>query len=153
MCTANFYLKITRLQANLDEKLAELRHEERSLRVDMQKWVLLTGMNDHIKTQIPEIHNAIDLLSTEARSLLNASSLVVNQDTHCVQVQASMNSNYKRICEIFEEAQAIISQLEIIDKDYKKYAVMKGLLNGLDKPRGDWELTIKKLAGIIRQLG
>ena len=76
-------------------------------------------MNDHIKNQIPEIHNAIDLLSAEARSLLNASSLVINRDTHCVQVQASMNSNYKRICEIFEEAQGVINQLELIDKDYK----------------------------------
>lgn len=119
----------------------------------MQRWVLLTGMNDHIKSQIPEIKNPIDLLSAGAPNLLNASNLVMQQDIHCVQVQASMNGNYKRICEIFEEAQGLLSQLELIDEDYKKYADMKGLLNGLDKPRGDWEMTIKRLAAIIRQLG
>jgi len=119
----------------------------------MQRWVLLTGMNDHIKTQIPEIAEAIDLFSASAQNLLNASSLVVNQDVYCVQVQARMNANYKRICEIFEEAQGVLDQLQLIDKDYQKWANLKGLLSGLDKPRDDWGLTFRKLASIIRKLG
>ena len=116
--------KITRLQALLDEKLAELRHEEYSLRTNMQKWVLLIGMNDHIKTQIPEIKGAIDLFSASAQNLLNASSLVVNQDVYCVQVQARMNANYRRTCEIFEEAQSVLDQLQLIDEDYKTFAIV-----------------------------
>ncbi|KAH0284423.1 hypothetical protein M436DRAFT_61776 [Aureobasidium namibiae CBS 147.97] len=145
--------KTTRLQALLDERLAELRHEEHSLRTNMQKWVLLTGMNDHIKTQIPEVKDPIDLLSAEAQSLLNASSLVMHHDKHCVQVQARMNANYKRICEIFEEAQGVLDQLQLIDKDYQNWANLKGLLSGLNKPRYDWGMIIRKLASIIRQLG
>ena len=64
-----------------------------------------------------------------------------------------MNANYKRICEILEEAQGVLDRLQLIDKDYQKRANLKGLLNGLDKLGNDWGMTIRKLASIIRQLG
>ena len=64
-----------------------------------------------------------------------------------------MHGSYERICEIFEEAQRIINQLEFIDKDCKKYAIIEDPLNGLDKSRGDWETTIMEPGAIICQLG
>ncbi|KEQ68840.1 hypothetical protein M436DRAFT_85999 [Aureobasidium namibiae CBS 147.97] len=46
-----------------------------------------------------------------------------------------MEANYKRICEILEEAQGVLNQLQLNDEDYEKWANLKGPLNGLDKPR------------------
>jgi hypothetical protein len=145
--------QIARLQALLDEKLAEIRHEERSLRVNAESWVVLTDMSEHIKTQFPDLKKPIDIFSPGGQNELDASKLVMSQDIHLVQTQASMQANYKRICEIFKEAQEILDQLKVIDKNHERYANMHGLLNGLDKPRADWETTIKRLASIIRQLG
>jgi hypothetical protein len=130
----------------------ELRHEEHSLRLNIQQWVALTDLNDHIKTQFPDLKNPIDLSSPGANSELDASNLVMRQDIYLVRVQATMRDNYKRICEIFEEAQETVDQLKK-DKDSEKYAEMRGILEGLAKPRADWEMTIKRLASIIRQLG
>jgi hypothetical protein len=144
--------EIACLQALLDQKLLELRHEEHSLRLNMQQWVALTDLNDHIKTQFPDLKNPIDLSSPGAINELDASKLVMQQDIHLVQVQATMRDNYKRICEIFGEAQEIVDQLKG-DKNSEKYAEMRGILEGLAKPRADWEMTIKRLAAIIRQLG
>jgi hypothetical protein len=93
-----------------------------------------------------------ELSSPGAINELDASKLVMQQDIHLVQVQATMRDNYKRICEIFEEAQGIVDQLKK-DKNSEKYAEMRGILEGLAKPRADWEMTIKRLASIIRQLG
>jgi hypothetical protein len=145
--------QIARLQAFLDEKLAQLRHEERSLRVNMESWVVLTDMSEHIKHQFPGLKNPIGLSSAGAQNELDAGKLVMVHDVHLVQTQASMQGNYKRICEVFKEAQEIVDQLQLIDKDHEKYANMHGLLNGLDGPRADWETTIKMLASIIRQIG
>jgi hypothetical protein len=118
----------------------------------MQQWVALTDLNDHFKTQFPDLKDPIDLSSPGATNELDASKLVMRQDIYLVQVQAIMRDNYKKICEIFEEAQKIVDQLKK-DKDSEKYADMRGILEGLAKPRGDWEMTIKRLASIIRQLG
>jgi hypothetical protein len=118
----------------------------------MQQWVALTDLNDHIKIQFPDLKNPIDLSSPGAINELDASKLVMQQDIHLVQVQATIRDNYKRICEIFEEAQGIVDQLKK-DKNSEKYAEMRGILEGLAKPRADWEMTIKRLASIIRQLG
>lgn len=89
---------------------------------------------------------------TQPAFVIPADSLVAQQNIHLVQVQSSMHGNPKRVCEIFEEAQGIINQLKFIDKDYKRYAIMKGLLNDPDKPSGDWGKTTNTLAAIIRQL-
>ena len=48
-----------------------------------------------------------------------------------------MNANYKRICETFGEAQGVLNQLQLMNEDYEKWANLKGLLSGLDKPRDD----------------
>jgi hypothetical protein len=64
-----------------------------------------------------------------------------------------MKGNYKRICEIFEDAQEIVDQMNMGSKNNDKYAEIRGILEGLAKPRADWEMTIKRLASIIRQLG
>lgn len=119
----------------------------------MEQWVALTDLNDHIKTQFPNLREPIDLASPGAANELDASNLVMQQDIHCVQVQAIMEGNYKKICEIFEEAQGIIDQMKMSGKDVEKYAEIRGILEGLAKPRADWEKTIKSLASIIRQLG
>jgi hypothetical protein len=61
------------------------------------------------------------LASPGATNELDASNLVVQQDIHCVQVQAIMKGNYKKIFEIFEEAQRIIDQMKMSGRDIEKY--------------------------------
>jgi hypothetical protein len=145
--------EVAHLQALLDQKLVELRHEEQSLREGMEQWVALTDLNDHIKTHFPNLKEPIDMASPGASNELDASMLVMQQDIYLVQVQARMKGNYKRICEIFEDAQEIVDQMKMGSKNNDKYAEIKGILEGLAKPRADWEMTIKRLASIIRQLG
>jgi hypothetical protein len=119
----------------------------------MEHWVALTGLNDHIKTHFPNLKEPIDLASPGAANELDASKLVMQQDVYLVQIQAMMKRNYKKICEIFEEAQGIIDRMKTSGKDCQKYAEIRGILDGLAEPRVKWEKTIKDIASIIRQLG
>jgi hypothetical protein len=119
----------------------------------MEQWVALTDLNDHIKTHFPNLKKPIDLASPEANNDLDASKLVMQHDIHLVQVQARMKRNYKRICQIFEEAQEIVDQMKMGSKNDENYAEVRGIFKGLAQPRADWEMTIKRLAAIIRQLG
>ncbi|KAG9559400.1 hypothetical protein KCU71_g5981, partial [Aureobasidium melanogenum] len=142
--------KTANLQSQLNEKLAAFKHEEATINRNMASWVALNDLSKHIKEEFPEVKDAIDLSSYKATSLLAASKLIMHHDIHINEVMAKMKENYKQICRMLEEAQAIVDQLKQGDKDNKRY---EEVLKALDKPRADWEITIKRMAAVMQRLG
>ncbi|KAG9850233.1 hypothetical protein KCU98_g4467, partial [Aureobasidium melanogenum] len=141
--------KIAHLQSQLNEKLAAFKHEETKLNTNMASWVALNDLSKHVKEEFPEVKDAIDLSSYKATNLLAASKLIMHHDIHINEVMASMKKNYKQIFRLLEEAQAVVDQLKQDDKDNEKH---EEVLKALDKPRADWEITIKRMAAIMQRL-
>ncbi|KAH0386007.1 hypothetical protein KCU92_g3042, partial [Aureobasidium melanogenum] len=142
--------KIAHLQSQLNEKLTAFKYEQSKINQNMASWVALNDLSKHIKDEFPEVQDAIDLSSSEATGLLAATKLIMHHDIHINEVMAKMKENYKQICTMLEEAQAIVDQLKEGDKDNKRY---EKVLKALDKPRADWEITIKRMAAIMQRLG
>lgn len=115
----------------------------------MASWVALNDLSKHVKEEFPEVKDAIDLSSYKATNLLAASKLIMHHDIHINEVMASMKKNYKQIFRLLEEAQAVVDQLKQDDKDNEKH---EEVLKALDKPRADWEITIKRMAAIMQRL-
>ncbi|KAH0340585.1 hypothetical protein KCU81_g6791, partial [Aureobasidium melanogenum] len=142
--------KIAHLQLQLNEKLAAFKHEEANINKNMASWVALNDLSKRIKEVFPEVKDVIDLSSPEAASALAGSKLILNHDIRINQVMASMRENFKQICKMLEEAQAIVDQLKQDNKDNKRY---EEVLKALDKPRADWAITIRRMAAIMQRLG
>ncbi|CAD0108577.1 unnamed protein product [Aureobasidium uvarum] len=145
--------KIARLQTLVTEKKDELRQEETKLRNNMESWVRLTDMRERLMQEFADIKQPIDISSPKAKGQLDGGKLIIRHDIYAVQVQANMKKNYKNICRILEETQTVVEQLKEVHTDYEKLGIVTDILNGLDKPKTDWETLIKKLAAIIKQLG
>ncbi|KAK6000496.1 hypothetical protein QM012_003742 [Aureobasidium pullulans] len=141
---------VAHLQALLNERLAAFKNEEAKLKANMGFWVALTDLSKHLKQEFPELRDAIDISSFRALNQLDCSKLILHHDIHIIQALASMKENYKQIRRILGEAQEIVDQLKPIDKHNKN---LEEVLKGLEKPRADWEKTIKKMATIIEKLG
>lgn len=130
-----------------------LRNEEAKIKQNMVSWVALSDLSKRLHQDFPDLKDPIDLGSYRAKNQLDCSKLIMHHDIHIIQVHANMMENYKQICRCMEEAQEAVDQLKKIDKYKEKLSIMKDVFEGLDKPRADWEKTIKRLAAMIQRLG
>ncbi|CAD0095318.1 unnamed protein product [Aureobasidium vineae] len=145
--------KIARLHTLINEKKEQLRLEEIKLRNNMESWVRLTDMRKRVMQEFPDIKEPIDISSPKAKGQLDGGKLIIRHDIYAVQFQANMKENYKNICRILEETQTVVDQLKEINADYEKLGTVTDILQGLGKPKTDWETLIKRLAAIIKKLG
>lgn len=119
----------------------------------MTSWVALTDLTKRLQEEFPDLKDPIDLSSARAKSQLDCSKLLMHHDIYIFQVHANMKENYRQICKLMDEAQAAVDQLKKIDKHNEKLGIVTDVLKGLEKPRTDWEATIKRLANMIQTLG
>ncbi|KAI5197985.1 hypothetical protein E4T39_06956 [Aureobasidium subglaciale] len=144
--------KLARLEALLEETVAELREQEAKLKANTESWSSLVHLKDTLRAAFPEFGQPIDLNSPGSVELLDCNYLLVQNDIYTVQVQVDMKANYTEIKKILDKAQLIVTEFAEFDTDNKTYSEMVKALRGADglvEPRADWEVLIKKLAALM----
>ncbi|TIA09960.1 hypothetical protein D6C81_08495 [Aureobasidium pullulans] len=145
--------EIMHLEAQLDQKLYDLRVEEANLNGNTESWLRLACMHQELKKEFPNINEPIDLSSAEAQMLIDCATLMVKNDLATLQMQVAMKGNYKQIKKMMVEAQAILDQLIAINPADRKYEEIENTLQIKSGPGRGWEGFIKRMALVIHYTG
>ncbi|THW55669.1 hypothetical protein D6D20_09305 [Aureobasidium pullulans] len=145
--------EIMHLEAQLDEKLYDLRLEEANLKGNTESWLRLARMHQELKKEFPNINEPIDLTSAEAEMLIDCATLMVKNDLATLQMQVAMKENYKQIRKMMVEAQDILDQLITINPADRKYEEIGNTLEIKSGPGRGWEGFIKRMALVIHYTG
>ncbi|THY02439.1 hypothetical protein D6D01_10287 [Aureobasidium pullulans] len=145
--------EIMHLEAQLDEKLYDLRVEEVNLNGNTESWLRLARMHQGLKKEFPNINEPIDLSSPEAQTLIDCATLMVKNDLATLQMQVAMKENYKRIKKMMVEAQTILDQLVAINPADRKYEEIGNTFKIKSDPGRGWEGFIKRMALVIHHTG
>ncbi|TIA28143.1 hypothetical protein D6C79_10371 [Aureobasidium pullulans] len=145
--------EIMHLEAQLDQKLYDLRVEEANLKGNTESWLRLARMHQELKKEFPNINEPIDLSSPEAQMLIDCATLMVKNDLATLQMQVAMKENYKQIRKMMVEAQIILDQLIATNPADRKYEEIGNTLKIKSGPGRGWEGFIKRMAIVIHYTG